>query len=302
MRNEVTARFTSASTTLIGLLVRWVRILPILALTAPSSATSAAELVLAGGELEWVGEDVDGRLKPVAGGLLPDSGAIASTGGVTVLQSGVDLMILLDQGAEAEWRPGRSSLVVRPQAGLVVIQANRTTVDSTGVTVVFGGRRFWIASGTAVFEVGEDGLLISALMRGQQFDLDPDDMPMGEVSSPAVTLEAGGVAVVFGSVSELVRNDQVRIYGTAVRATEMLTEQLRVERPGMRSADLGAVLESLRQLRFHLSNEKRLEINTVLVAAAQREWSLQRSQPFTWPLILPIPDLVSAWDEALISK
>ena len=66
------------------------------------------------GEFEWVGQDSDYDRKMVVGEALPRSGAIVSSSGVTVLQSGLDHTILIDQGVEAGWSQEADGLLVRP--------------------------------------------------------------------------------------------------------------------------------------------------------------------------------------------
>ncbi len=257
---------------------------------------AADGLVWVSGETEWLGLDSSESGSPIAGQTLPASGRIRALHGVTVLRSDPTSIVLIDEGGVLEWNDGADGLVLEPKDGLILLQANRTDPESDGLAIAFGQRRFWMATGTVVLEKGEDELHVGVLLRGSEFG------PVGSIlrsEAPAVTLEAGDVAVVFDRVSDLVRNDQIRIYQAAVRGTELLTDQLQAECEGVSSADLGAVLESLRQLRFHLSGEKRVAIMEVLVSSTQREWSLRQSQPFELPALLAIPDPVAPWDEAL---
>ncbi|RKX29198.1 MAG: hypothetical protein DRP71_16575 [Verrucomicrobia bacterium] len=260
------------------------------------NAGAAGGLVWVSGETEWFGLGSAESRSPIAGQALPASGRIRSVHGVTVLRSDPSSIVLIDEGGVLEWNDGADGLVLEPKDGLVLLQTNRTNPESDGLAIAFGQRRFWIATGTVVLEKGEDELHVGVLLRGREFG------PVGSIllsEAPAVTLEAGGIAVIFDRVSDLVRNDQVRIYQGAVRGTEMLTDQLQAECDGVSSADLGAVLESLRQLRFHLNAEKRAAIMEVLVTTARREWSLRQSQPFELPALLAIPEPVAPWDDAL---
>lgn len=262
----------------------------------------AALIMAAGG---WAGSTAQPDSVPAAEAAtvsrgaagLPDEGSIGEGDAVALLQIDAASAVWADAGASLTWRREGGSFVLRPESGLVLIRAGRKSVETGGVAVEFGERRFRIYDGIVALDTGEDGLRLGILFQGRTFESGTDGLILERVTAPVVSLGAGGGTLFYRDLRPLIRDDQVRIHRMALNAASLMAGRLEQDRQILASSDLAAMIETLRVLRLRIPQEMRPTFHRVLVAAAQREEFERRHHPFSLPPLLSVPMPVEPWDE-----
>lgn len=274
------------------------RLVLVACLLAPMS-NLVGDLFVESGSIQLEESGVENVRQIEAGEPVTLPSAIRSGSGQAVLRLGETAFVALGPGAVMEAYGLDDILHITPQAGMIVVHARRTGVDSSGVQIEYRGSRFRVHDGTLGLMIGDDAILIRMLLRGQGFELSPDDVYLTEVGSPSMFMISEAAALEIVELRDLIRPDQVRLNSVAVGSATLLADRLEAGQDGLRSSDLGAVLESMRLVRFRMNREESGRVLTILVNAARREWSARAGQEVELPELIRIPKAVAPWDQAV---
>lgn len=267
-------------------------------LLAPTS-NRAADLSVESGSIQLGGSQTENVREIEAGEQVNLPSVIRSGSGRAVLRLSETAFVALEPGAVLEAYGLNDTLHISPQAGMIVVHARRTSVDSPGVQVEYRESRLRIHDGTLGLTVGDDAILIRMLMRGQGFETSRDGVYLTQTDAPSMFMISEAAALEVVELRDLIRPDQVRLNSVAVGCAALLADRLEAGQDGLRSDDLGAVLESMRLVRFRMNRKESSRVLTILINAARREWSERASQEVELPELIRIPQTVAPWDRAI---
>jgi hypothetical protein len=222
-----------------------------------------------------------------------------SGSGQAVLRLDETAFVALEPGAVLEAFTLDETLHIAPQAGMIVVHARRINLDSPGVQVGYRGSRLRVHDGTLGLMVGDDGILTRMLLRGQGFEMSQDGIYLTQTDAPSLFMISEAAALEIANLGDLIRSDQIRLNSVAVGCAALLADRLEAGQDGLRSDDLGAVLESMRLVRFRMNREESSRVLSVLVNAARRDWFRRSNQEVELPELIRIPTAVVPWDRAV---
>jgi hypothetical protein len=274
------------------------RLVRVVCLLAPMS-NLVADLSMESGSVQVEKSGVESVRRIEAGERVILPSVIRSGSGQAVLRLGEAAFVALEPGAVLEAHGLDDTLHLTPQAGMIVVHARRTGVDSPGVQIEYRGSRLRVHDGTLGLMIGDDAILIRMLLRGQGFEMSPDEVYLTEVGAPSMFMISEAAALEIVELRDLIRPDQVKLNSVAVGCATLLADRLEARQDGLRSNDLGAVLESMRVVHFRMNREESSRVLTVLVNAARREWSVRAGQEVELPELIRIPEAVAPWDRAI---
>jgi hypothetical protein len=274
------------------------RLVLVVCLLAPMPY-SVGELSVESGSIRLEESGIENVRKIETGERVTLPAVIRSGSGQAVLRLDEATFVALDPGAVIEASYLDDTLHLVPQVGLIVVHARRTGVNSPGVQVEYLGSRLRVHDGTLGLMIGDDAILIRMLLRGQGFEMSRDDVYLTELGAPSMFMISEAAALEVVELRDLIRPDQIRLNSVAVGSATLLADRLEAGQDGLRSADLGSVLESMRLVRFRMNREESSRVVTILVNAARREWSTRAGQDVELPELIRIPEAVAPWDRAI---
>jgi len=260
---------------------------------------SVGELSVESGSIQWADSAGEG-IREIDTGERVDLPALIRSGSErAVLRLDEATFIALEPGAVCELNDPGDALHLAPRAGMIVVHARRTSLDSPGVQVEYRESRLRVHEGTLGLKIGDDAILIRLLLAGEGFDMSQDGVYLTEGDAPSMFMVSEAAVLEIADLGDLIRSDQVRLNSVAVGCATLLADRLEAGQDGLRSADLGAVLESMRLVRFRMNREQSGRVLTILVNAARREWSARANREIELPVLIRIPEAVAPWDRAI---
>jgi len=260
---------------------------------------SAGGLSVESGLVQLVKSDVDGVQEVGIGEQVTLPVVIRSGAERAVVRLDEATFIALEPGSAFEAYGLDDTLRIAPQSGMIVVHAHRIGVDSPGVQVEYRDSSFLVHDGTLGLMIGDDGILMRLLLGGQGFEMSGDGVFLTERGAPSMFMVSEAAALEITELGEVIRSDQIRLNSVAVSCATLLAERLEAEQDGLRSTELGAVLESMRLVRFRMNREESSRVRTILVNAARREWALHADRKAESPELITIPKAVAPWDQAI---
>jgi len=257
------------------------------------------ELMVESGSIRWSQPGVAGSREIRVGERVGLPAVVRSGSDRAVLRWDEESFVALEPGAALEVHDLDDVLSLVPQTGASVVHARRTSVESPGAQVEYRGSRFRVHHGTLGLKVGDDAILIRLLLAGEGFEISREGACLTEVDSPSLFMISEAAALEVVDPGDLIRRDQVRLNSVAVNCATLLADRLEAGQAGLRSADLGAVLESMRLVRFRMNREESSRVLAILVNAARREWSGRADEKVKLPTLVSIPEAVAPWDRAI---